>query len=196
MNTKEKVVESIIPNPYADAALVRVQELRQWREQIPRLAVPPTADATQKLSNAASVPPAFVELTNMATASQPSLARPDAIPPAQLRDLTAWAEAYGPLADELEAIAQFIRYSVKVALNTAGSEALATYWIAQRLAKLPATAHLKPYVADMRRALGRVRKTSPEEAAQKAAERAAKAAEKVARKKPVVKALPAPTTEK
>ena len=63
------------------------------------------------------------------------------------------------------------------ARNTVGSEALATYKIAERLAKLPKTAHLKPYVADMRRALGRTRsKPTPEQAAQRAAQRAAKAA--------------------
>ncbi len=187
---------TVPPNPYSEAALARVQELRQWREQIPRLVIPPTADANKRLSQAASVPPAFVEQTNMAMASQASLARPDAIPPAQVRDLVAWADAHSPLADELEALAQFVRYSVTVARNTAGSEALATYAIAQRLAKLPATAHLEPYVADMRRALGRSgRKLTPEEAAQKAAEHAVKAAAKVP-KKPVVKALPAaPTTE-
>jgi len=46
---------------------------------------------------------------------------------------------------------------------------------AQRLTRLRRTAHLAPYVADMRRALGRVRKASPEAVAQKEAARAAKA---------------------
>ena len=182
MSTKENATESTVtPNPHADAVLERVQELRRWREQIPRFTVPETADETKRLANAASVPPAFIELTNMALASQASLARPDAVPPAEVRELVTYADSYEPLADELEALAHFVRHSVRTARHTAGSEALATYWIAQRLAKLPATAFLKPYVADMRRALGRVRKATPEQIAQRAAQRAAKAAAKAAK---------------
>ena len=72
-------------------------------------------------------------------------------------------------------------HSVTAARNAAGSEALATYTLAQRLAKEPRHAALKPHVADMRRALGRSRKLTPEEAAKKATERAAKATAKVAK---------------
>ena len=182
MSEKENIgVSEVTPTLHTETALERVQELRKWREQIPHFAIPKAAESARRLSNAASVPPAFIELTNMAVASQPPLVRVDAVPPAQIRDLVAYADAYGPLADELEALAQFVRYSVTAARNTAGCEALATYSIAQRLAKLPATAHLKPYVADMRRALGRVRKASPEAVAQKAADRAAKAAARAAK---------------
>jgi hypothetical protein len=81
--------------------------------------------------------------------------------PAEVRDLVSYADAYDPLADELEAFAQFLRHSVKAARNLAGSEALTTYSLAQRPAKQPRTAHLAPYVDDMRHALGRVRKASP-----------------------------------
>ena len=78
MSTKvneDVVVSNAAPNVHTETALQRVQELRTWREQIPHFAIPLTADATRKLSNAASVPPEFVELTHMATASQASLAR-------------------------------------------------------------------------------------------------------------------------
>jgi hypothetical protein len=67
--------------------------------------------------------------------------------------LVAYAGAYVPLADELEALAQFIRYSTTAARNLAGTEALTTYALAQRLAKEKRYAYLKPHVADMRRAL-------------------------------------------
>jgi hypothetical protein len=123
-----------------------------------------------------------------------ALVRGDSLPPAEIRDLMSYGEAYTPFADELEALAQFVRLSVAAARNLAGSEALTTYALAQRLAKQPKTAGLKPFVADMRRALGRFRKLTPEvqtkkaereaekaaEKATKAAEKAAKAAEKVA----------------
>jgi hypothetical protein len=173
---------STVPTPnYADTAQARLDELRLWKEQIPRFVIPPTADATKRLSIAASVPPAFIELTNVAVTNQKALVREERVPPAEIRDLVSYADAYSPVADELEALAQFVRHSVTVARNTAGSEALTTYSLAQRLAKMPQHAHLVPYVADMRRALGRGRKLTPEEVAQKATDRAARATAKVAK---------------
>jgi hypothetical protein len=187
--TQEKVdivVPMAAPNPHAEAAQLRIEELRKWREQIPRFAIPETADATRKLSQAASVSPVFIELTNVAVANHIALVRADGTPAAEVRDLVAYGDAYIPLADELEALAQFLRYSAIAARNLAGTEALTTYSLAQRLAKQKRYAQLKPHVADMRRALGKQRKPTPEEAAKNAAVRAAKAAAKVA------KAAPAP----
>ena len=178
------VVPITAPSIHAQTAQLRLEELRQWREQIPRFAIPETVDATRRLSSAASVPFVFIELTNVAVANQTALVRADGTPPAEVRDLVAYADAYVPLADELEALAHFIRYSTTAARNQAGTEALTTYSLAQRLAKEKRYAHLKPHVADMRRALGKYRKPTPEEAASKAAERAVKAAAKVARAAP------------
>ena len=167
-------------NIHAEAAQLRLEELRKWREQIPRFAIPETADATQRLTPAALVSPVFIELTNVAVANQIALVRADSTPLAEIRDLVAYADAYIPVADQLEAEAHFIRHSTTAARNVAGTEALTTYALAQRLSKQKRYAHLKPHVADMRRALGKQRKPTPEEAAKKAAERAVKAAAKVA----------------
>ena len=178
---KEGVVAIVAAtNIHAEAAQLRLDELRQWREQIPRFAIPETSDAMQRLSQAASIPAVFIELTNVAVANHIALVRADAAPPAEVRDLVAYADAYVTLPDELEAVAQFIRYSTTAARNLAGTEALTTYALAQRLAKQKRYAHLKPHVADMRRALGKQRKPKPEETAEKAAERAANATAKVA----------------
>ena len=201
MSTIEKD-GSIVPTPttnYAETAQARLQELRLWREQIPRFVIPPTPDATQRLSPAASVSPEFIELTNVAVTNQKALVREERVPPAEIRDLMSYADAYSPVADELEALAQIVRHSVTAARNTAGSEALTTYAIAQRLARKPRYAHLAPYVADMRRALGRVKRQTLEEAAQKATERAAKATAKVmakttARTAPILPVKPATTS--
>ena len=181
------VAPNVAPNPHTEAAQLRLAELRQWREQIPRFAIPETADATQRLTAAASVPVVFIELTNVAVANQTALVRADGTSSAEVRDLLAYADAYNPVADELEAEAHFIRYSTTAARNLAGTEALTTYSLAQRLARQKRYAHLKPHVADMRRALGKQRRPTPEEAARRAAERAAKAAAKVARTAPVPK---------
>jgi hypothetical protein len=170
------------PNIHAETAQLRIEELRRWRELIPRFAIPETADATRRLSQAAAIPAVFIELTNVGVANHTALVRADGAPPAEVRDLVAYADAYVPLADEMEAAAQFLRYSTTAARNLAATEALTTYSLAQRLSRQKRYAHLKPHVADMRRALGKQRRPTPEEAATKAAERAVKAAAKLAPK--------------
>jgi hypothetical protein len=182
MSTNKKI-ESIetatVPAAsYTATAQERIEELRRWREQIPRFAIPATADATRRLSTVASVSPEFIELTSIATANHKPLVRGESLTPEQSRDLVSYADAIGPLADELEALAKFVRYSAAAARGTAGAEALTTYALATRLSKRPETAYLAPHVADMRRALNRGRKPSPEVQAKKAAARAAKAAAK------------------
>jgi len=181
MNPKENVVIPDVPSEVPNgshyaAAQERVQELRRMREVIPHFAIPASRRDAQRLVNAASVPPEFVELTATAMTHQNSLVRGDSMPPADMRDHMSYGEAYSPLADELEALAQFVRHSITAARSAAGSEALTTYALAQRLAKKPKTAGLAPYVADMRRALGRTRKPKPEDPEKKAAKQAAKAA--------------------
>jgi hypothetical protein len=161
---------------YTVTAQELLEQLHRWREQIPRFVLPPTAEGARRLANAASVPTQFIELVTIATANHKPLMRVESLTPEQVRDLAAYADAFSPLADELEALAKFVRYSTSSARNVAGSETLTTYLLAQRLSKRPETAYLAPHVADMRRALGRGRRPSPEVAAQKAAERAAKAA--------------------
>jgi hypothetical protein len=145
---------------HAESALARVEELRAFREKIPNLVIPETKDARQRLSVAASVPPEFVELTSMAVKSHAPLVRGGGQDLAQNSDLKSFAEAYGPVADELEALTSFVRHSVTKALNTVGSEALTTYALAKRLAKRPESADLIPHVDAMGKALGkRVRKS-------------------------------------
>jgi len=187
MSTIENVVSkeidgtSVVPNPHTETAQARVNELRNMRDLIPHFVVPASRKETVRLGNVASVPPEFVELTAMAVANQDALVRGTAASPAVVRDLMTYADAYSPVADELEALAQCVRHSVIAARNQAGHEALTTYALAQRLAKRAEHAALAPYVDDMRRALGRTRKPSPEAAAQKAADEAVKAAERAAK---------------
>lgn len=190
MSTNEKAVSSsettvgsldTTPNPYVDTAQTLLQTVRSMRDQIPRFVIPESRKAASRLSAVASVPREFVELTAVAMTNQKTLVRGDGATPAEMRDMVGYADAFDPLADELEAMAQFVRFSAMVARNTAGSEALMVYAVAQRLAKRRENADLVPHVADMRRALGRVRKLSPEAAAKKEAAKAALAAEKAAK---------------
>lgn len=158
MSTKEIVVSET--NPYVRGAQTLLQQLREMRDVIPHFVIPESRKERTRLSKAASVPPEFVELTAVAVTNEKELLRGGGNAPAEVRDLMSYAEAYNPLADELEALANFVRFSVTTARNKAGSEALTTYSLTQRLAKRPETAHLAPYAADMRRALGRPRKPS------------------------------------
>jgi hypothetical protein len=133
------------------------------RQLIPNFVFPSSKSDGRRLSSAASVPPEFVELTAVAVTNTSALVRGGAVDPAEIRDLLSYAEAYTPLADELEALAHFIRHSVAVARNKAGNEALTVYALAKRIAKRAETADLAPHVADMRRALShRFRKPKPQ----------------------------------
>ena len=184
MSTKENGVSSVETNVetnYTAVVQARLQELRLMREAIPHFRMPTAAKATQRLSVTASVPPEFVELTLVAVTNEKVLVRGDGYSVAEMRDMMKYGDALVPLADEFEAMAQFIRYSVAAARNKVGREALTTYILAQRLAKEPETAYLAPYVADMRLALGRVRTPTPEAQAKKAAKKAEREAAKAAK---------------
>jgi hypothetical protein len=140
---------------YHEAAQAFVDQLRQMREKIPHFVLPSSKRGRQTLSSLTSLPPEFVEQTAVARANNPCLVRGEETSPAQSRDLLTYADAYAPVADELEAMAQFVRFSGAAAKAKAGSEALTTYALAQRLVRRPEYAALAPYVADMRRAFGK-----------------------------------------
>ncbi|HXH94463.1 MAG TPA: hypothetical protein VNN25_22995 [Thermoanaerobaculia bacterium] len=149
MSTVNEVSQS-----HTDSAQARVDEIRAMRQLIPNFVIPASTSANRSLITAASLPQQFIELAAMAVKNSTALVRGGGVDPAQIRDLMSFAEAYGPVADELDALAQFIRHSVTAARNTAGSDALTTYALARRLAKRPETAELAPHVNDMRNALG------------------------------------------
>src|ERR1043165_4003134 len=140
---------------HSQNAQARVEELRAMRQKIPNFVFPADKGERRRLTNAASVPPELIELTAVAMKNSPALVRGESAGPDGLRDLLAFADAYAPLADELEALASFVRHSVASAKNKAGSEALTTYALTQRLAKRPETADLAPIAEAMSRALGR-----------------------------------------
>jgi hypothetical protein len=153
MSLENEVPVTPVTTSYTTSAQARVEEIRAMRELIPRFVIPASNAASRRLNSAASVPPQFVELAAVAVTNSEVLVRPGGVDPAETRDLMSYAEAYSPVADELEALAHFIRHSVRAARNKAGSNALSTYALAQLLAKRPETADLAPHVADMRNAL-------------------------------------------
>lgn len=154
-NQKDKDISTAAAEPsvHTVAAQARIQDVRAMRETIPEFAVPGSKAEATRIVRAASVPPEFVELAITALAHSPDLRR-ETSNPNRARDRMDYADAYSPLVDELEATAQFLRHSIRVARNEAGSDALATYALAKHLMTRPELGELVEYVADMRRALG------------------------------------------
>ena len=148
------------------AAKALIEKVRALRTEIPNFVIPTPGAETKRLASAARVTPQFVEQTAAAVENNPVLARAGSPEPDAVRDLVSYAEAYTPLADEMEALLKFLRHSIKAAQHNAGRYALTTYAITQRLAKDRGTADLKPFAAAMKREL-HARKAKPQPAAPK-----------------------------
>jgi len=155
MSTQNEVPVTPPQPSYMDTAAAIIDEVRGLKDRIPNFVIPQAKGASQKLAKAASVPSRFIDLAALAIRNNEELARGGSTDQPQLLDLASFAEAFAPLADELEAMALFVRHTVRAASNRAGSESLTTYALAQRLAKRPETASLAPHVEDMRIALGK-----------------------------------------
>jgi len=138
---------------YNESAQARIAELRAMRDNIPHLVIPARQGDTRRLKRAALLPPRFVELTVVAMKNSKALVRGTADPD-RVRDLVSYADAFEPVTAELEALLVFLRHSVTVARNAAGSEALTTFAVAKRLATRPENAELAPIVKEMALALG------------------------------------------
>ena len=175
--------------PYGTTAAAHLEQLRAMRESIPNFVTPANEKETQRLSVTASVSPEFVQLSAVVAKKAESLGigGPNA---AWMRDRLAFADAYGPVADEFDAMAQFLRHSIVAAQSDAGSAALMVYENAKRMAKRSKTSELAPYVADLSRALGQRAKL----ARSKAAKRKAHSANTTAGVVPVPSTDPASTT--
>ncbi|HSY49932.1 MAG TPA: hypothetical protein VLC46_14050 [Thermoanaerobaculia bacterium] len=153
MSNANAVPVTPTPVSYMDAAAALIDVVRGLKDQIPNFVIPSKGES-QRLGRVASIPLAFVNLAALAIRNNAELTRGGNTDQPQMLDLASFAEAFAPLADELEAMAFFVRHTVRAASNKAGSEALTTYALAQRLAKRPETASLAPHVEDMRLALG------------------------------------------
>jgi 5-carboxymethyl-2-hydroxymuconate isomerase len=139
---------------HLDAADALIDDIRALKQRVPNFVVPESKRARREIAAAASLPAQFVDLAALAVRNHEELTRGGNFGLAQIRDRMSYADAYGPVADELEAMALFVRHSVRMAQNEAGSSALTTYALAKRLAKRPESAALAPHVEDMRIALG------------------------------------------
>jgi hypothetical protein len=145
---------------HTEAAQACVETLRALRLTIPNFIVPTRKGGSRALSAGASVPPELIELVLVTVRNCAALVRGGGLDPAETRDLQSYAAAFTPVVDEMEALTYFLRHSIASAKHKVGTDALTTYALAQRLAKLPETAELAPAVADMRRILASRRKSA------------------------------------
>jgi hypothetical protein len=132
MSIQNEVPVTTPATSHKAAAAAIIDEVRGLKDRIPHFVIPESRAARQRLGRVASLPPEFIDLASMATRNNEDLARGGNSGPDDTEDLNRYAEAYGPLADELEAMALFVRHSVRVAKNHAGSNALMTYAMARR----------------------------------------------------------------
>ena len=140
---------------HTQAAQTLIETIRGMRATIPNFVIPATRADRLRLNRIATLPADFIETTVVAVRNNPVLVRGGAdSDPETVRDLLSFAEAYDPVADELQALVKFLRHSTRAARGRAGSEALLTYSVTKRLAKLPATADLVPVRDAMKRTLG------------------------------------------
>ena len=146
---------------HSAAAKALIEKIRGLQGEVPNFAIPTSRNANRRLNAAARVSPQFVELTAAASENNPVLARAGSPEPDAIRDLVTYAEAYTAVADELQAMAGFVRHSVKAAKHKAGRYALSTYAVTRRLANDPETASLQPVATAMKRELHRRKKAQP-----------------------------------
>jgi len=157
MDTNKAV--DVTETSYRGAATEHLERLRSLRDTIPNFVTPTGVDPLNRLCQAAAVPPEFIELSVVVAKKAEALGvgGPDTN---RMRDQLAYADAFGPVADEYDSIARLLRHSVVAARNNAGSAALMVYRTTQHLAKRPETAELAPNLADLSRLLGaRARRT-------------------------------------
>jgi len=135
-----------------DAAHALLEKVADLRQDIPTFSFPVVLGTRRFKNSVKSISPEFMEQSNVALKTRPELER-GAVDPEELRDVFQCALAYEPVADALEALAKELRTNVDTAKHKAGTEALITYAVAQRLSKRPEYADLVPVVQAMRKAL-------------------------------------------
>lgn len=148
------------PSTHAEGARILIEKIRALRAEIPHL----TTDLVDgRALTGGVVPEKFLESTSVAIQNNLRLEQAAGADATTLRDAYAYALAYDPVVQELEALAQYVAHSVRVQRNSAGVCALDVYHTSKRLSRRKDFSELKPFVEDMQNKLGkrgRTRKAS------------------------------------
>src|SRR5438874_3064315 len=135
-----------------DASKV-LDRVRALRELIPGFAQPQNKTAAQRLIANANRSDEFLETVAVAVQASPNLKAASGVDPASLRDSIRFGAAYSAIADELDALASAVRFTINIKRSASAEEALAAYDLAKGLARKKEGASLVPHIADIRKSL-------------------------------------------
>jgi hypothetical protein len=170
MSENSKEAGPIAGSPYTSLAQSLIDQFRDFRQQIPRFAFPPTKHLSKRVITLASVPAEFIEVVSASATNASELTAPGLASPENLRDRMYYSLSLTGLVDEMAATTNAARYTVTETFASAAQDALTIYALAKRLARHPRNGHLIPLVENMRRALGRTRPHPRKKAAPTTAE--------------------------
>lgn len=155
-STKKEVaaLDPTVRPSQSAAAKAILDNLRGLREQIPGFVAAPAGRQAAVVTRAA-MPSSFLEAAAVAAESSDQLRTAGSLDPDDLRETIAFAAAFEAVADEAEAFARSMRYTIAVRRSKAAEDALQTYGIAKSLVRKPEAAALVPHVGEMKKSLGR-----------------------------------------
>jgi hypothetical protein len=151
-NAKSMAAEPTMVESQSAAAALVLQHLRSLHAQIPGFQQPASNAEQQRLISNAGVSQDYLESACVMLESSPALAAATAIDPARVREAVRFAAAYEPVADELEALARAVRYTILVRRDAAGKDARVLFNVAAALARKPENVRLKPFLSEMKKA--------------------------------------------
>jgi hypothetical protein len=150
--------------PYRSLAQSLIDQLRAYRQQIPRFTFSPEKHFSKRMITLASVPAEFIQIVSTSVGNAPELTSPGLASSEDLRDRLSFSISFTAVVDEMAAMTNATRYTVTEAFASAAADALIIYALAKRLARHPENSHLIPLVENMRKALGRTRPHSRKKA--------------------------------
>ena len=160
-----------VPVSHTEKAFRQLEVLRTMQGTIDGFVMPPIPmDSRSRPRGHSLLPVQFFVSFAVAMESSPQLVAAlkgagITLTSAEIRDMLRYAEAYLPLADELERFARGIRYSVALRRASVGRVASAAYLVAQGLNLLDDASLPVPEVASMKRSFGSRRRKTAEPAA-------------------------------
>jgi hypothetical protein len=154
------------PSPHEETAQAMLVQLRQLAHSVPGFAFIP-ARRRRQLSASASVSDDFLQAVSVACDAQPRLGPSGEITGAELRGMVTFSRQYNSVADELVLLAEGLRGTVAVLRSDVCRRALRVYANAKRIESPEEMEKLIPHLADMKRTLGRAKRSEKKKQAGK-----------------------------
>src|SRR5256885_9340816 len=134
MAQRRRATEGSSPSQSAAAAAL-LEKIRALRSDLPGFTQPQKTTASRRLASNAGLPDDFLESVTVAVQSSPALAAASGINPDEVRETIRFSAAYGPVAEELDAMARAVRHTINVRRANTAQDSLAAYEVAKGLAR-------------------------------------------------------------